>query len=80
MIFIKRALNHKKERKILTHPLVAAYLDLKWETLKGFFYGKWLFFILTVLIPMTLMTALMVQMNECGDEQCKNEEVNVTRL
>ena len=73
MIFIKKALNHRKKKKIITHPLVAAYLHIKWQSLKLVFYGQWLFFILAVLIPLTLMTALMVEMNQCHNFPEKNQ-------
>ena len=65
MKFIVDALRHRKMKKILTEPIVAAYLHLKWNSFKGFFYAHWLFFILGLLIPLTLLTSLMVEMNSC---------------
>ena len=65
MKFIIDALRHRKKKTILTEPLVAAYLHLKWNSFKGFFYAHWLFFILGLLIPLTLLTSLMVEMNSC---------------
>jgi len=65
MKFIIDALRHRKKKTILTEPLVAAHLHLKWNSFKGFFYAHWLFFILGLLIPLTLLTSLMVEMNSC---------------
>ena len=72
IVFIKRALNHRKNTKILAHPLVAAYLYLKWQSLSVYFYVKWSFFIASILVPMTLMTAMVVEMNQCEHMPCKD--------
>ena len=66
MNFIEKALKHRKKRKILTEPLVAAYLYLKWQSLKVFFYGYWIFFVVFILLPLTFMTTIMVEMNDCA--------------
>ena len=66
MNFIEEAIKHRNKKKILTEPLVAAYLHMKWQSLKVFFYGYWIFFILFLLVPLTLMTTIMVEMNDCA--------------
>ena len=59
MNFIEEAIKHRNKRKILTEPLVAAYLHMNWQSLKVFFYGYWIFYILFLLVPLTLMTTIM---------------------
>ena len=38
------ALVHKKSKEILVEPLVAAYLNFKWQSQKGWWYGYRLLF------------------------------------
>ena len=65
MKFISKVLKHRNKRKILVEPLVAAYLHFKWQNMKIFFYGHLLLIFFLLVIPLTLMTSIMVDMNSC---------------
>ena len=65
MNFISKVLGHRLKKEILTEPLVAAYLHFKWQDLKMLFYGHLFLIIFFLLIPLTLMTSIMVDMNGC---------------
>ena len=57
------ALAHKKSKEILVEPLVAAYLNLKWQSLKGWWYGYRILFFLAFGVCLTLMISFIVEMN-----------------
>jgi len=57
------ALAHKKEKEILVEPLVAAYLNLKWQSLKGWWYGYRVLFFLAFGVCLTFMISFIVEMN-----------------
>ena len=57
------ALGHKKNKEILVEPLVAAYLNLKWQSLKGWWYGYRMLFFLAFGVCLTLMISFIVEMN-----------------
>ena len=57
------ALGHKKNKEILVEPLVAAYLNLKWQSLKGWWYGYRILFFLAFGVCLTLMISFIVEMN-----------------
>ena len=65
MKFLSKVLRSKKKKEILTEPLVAAYLHLKWQDLKFFFYAHLIVFTLTPVFCLTLLTTIMVEMNGC---------------
>ena len=54
---------HKKSREILIEPLVAVYLNLKWQSLKGWWYGYRILFFLAFGVCLTLMISFIVEMN-----------------
>ncbi len=66
------ALAHKKSKEILVEPLVAAYLNLKWQSLKGWWYGYRLLFFLAFGVCLTLMISFIVEMNST----CKYKAIN----
>ena len=57
------ALEHKKRKEILVEPLVAAYLILKWQSLKGWWYGYRILFFLAFGVCLTLMISFIVEIN-----------------
>ena len=57
------ALAHKKNKEILVEPLVAAYLNLKWQSLKGWWYGYRFLFFLAFGVCLTLMISFIVELN-----------------
>ena len=57
------ALEHKKRKEILVEPLVAAYLNLKWQSLKGWWYGYRVLFFLAFGVCLTFMISFIVEMN-----------------
>ena len=57
------ALAHKKKKEILVEPLVAAYLNLKWQSLKGWWYGYRVLFFLAFGVCLTFMISFIVEMN-----------------
>ena len=57
------ALAHKKDKEILVEPLVAAYLNLKWQILKGWWYGYRFLFFLAFGVCLTLMISFIVELN-----------------
>ena len=63
--FLSRVLQSRKKREILTEPLVATYLHLKWQDLKLFFYAHLIVVTLTLVFCLTLLTTIMVDMNSC---------------
>ena len=63
--FLSRVLQSRKKREILTEPLVAAFLHLKWQDLKLFFYAHLIVVTLTLVFCLTLLTTIMVDMNSC---------------
>ena len=63
--FLSRVLQSRKKRDLLTEPLVTAYLHLKWQDLKLFFYAHLIVVTLTLVFCLTLLTTIMVDMNSC---------------
>ena len=63
MSFEHITLLHKKSREILIEPLVEAYLNLKWQSLKGWWFGYRLLFFLAFGVCLTLMISFIVEMN-----------------
>ena len=57
------ALEHKKRKEILVEPLVAAYLILKWQSLKGWWFAYRLLFFLAFGVCLTLLISFIVEMN-----------------
>ena len=57
------ALAHKKSKEILVETLVAAYLNLKWQSLKGWWYGYRILFFLAFGVCLTLMISFIVELN-----------------
>ena len=72
MKFLSKVLRSKKKKEVLTEPLVAAYLHLKWQDLKFFFYAHLIVFTLTPVFCLTLLTTIMVEMNGCEKGSKKN--------
>jgi len=66
------ALLHKKSREILIEPLVEAYLNLKWQSLRGWWYGYKFVFFMAFGVCLTLMMSFIVEMNN----HCKHAELN----
>ena len=54
---------HKKSREILIEPLVAVYLNLKWQSLKGWWFAYRLLFFLAFGVCLTLLISFIVEMN-----------------
>ena len=57
------ALAHKKKKEILVEPLVAAYLNLKWQSLKHWWFAYRLLFFLAFGVCLTLLISFIVEMN-----------------
>ena len=75
------ALAHKKNKEILVEPLVAAYLNLKWQSLKGWWYGYRLLFFLAFGVCLTLMISFIVEMNSTCEYEAKiNNEIKESEL
>ena len=70
------ALVHKKSKEILVEPLVAAYLNFKWQSQKGWWYGYRLLFFLAFGVCLTLMISFIVEMN--SDCEIRTEVRNET--
>ena len=77
MSFEHITLLHKKSREILIEPLVEAYLNLKWQSLKGWWFGYRLLFFMAFGVGLTLMISFIVEMNShCNYEtELSNETV-----
>ena len=69
--FEYNALLHKKSKEILIEPLVETYLNLKWQSLKGWWYGYRLVFFIAFGVCLTLMMSFIVEMNN----HCKYAEL-----
>ena len=70
------ALAHKKSKEILVEPLVAAYLNLKWQSLKGWWYGYRFLFFMAFGVCLTLMMSFIVEMNNhCKYAELKNKTI-----
>ena len=54
---------HKKSREMLIEPLVAVYLNLKWQSLKGWWFAYRLLFFLAFGVCLTLLISFIVEMN-----------------
>ena len=67
--FEYNALLHKKSKEILIEPLVETYLNLKWQSLKGWWYGYRFLFFIAFGVCLTLMMSFIVEMNN----HCKND-------
>ena len=65
---------HKKSKEILIEPLVETYLNLKWQSLKGWWYGYRILFFMAFGVCLTLMMSFIVEMNN----HCKYEKINIT--
>ena len=74
MLFEGNALFHKKSKEILIEPLVETYLNLKWQSLKGWWYGYRFFFFMAFGVCLTLMISFIVEMNN----HCKYERNSIT--
>ena len=72
MSFEHFTLLHKKSREILIQPLVEAYLNLKWQSLRGWWYGYKFVFFMAFGVCLTLMMSFIVEMNN----HCKHAELN----
>ena len=72
--FEYNALLHKKSKEILIEPLVETYLNLKWQSLKGWWYGYRLVFFMAFGVCLTLMMSFLVEMNN----HCKYEMNSIT--
>ena len=71
MSFEGNALLHKKSKEILIEPLVETYLNLKWQSLKGWWYGYRFLFFMAFGVCLTLMMSFIVEMNN----HCKYEDI-----
>ena len=69
MSFEHITLLHKKSREILIQPLVEAYLHLKWQSLKIWWFAYRLVFFLAFGVCLTLLISFIVEMNS----HCKYE-------
>ena len=67
---------HKKSREILIEPLVAVYLNLKWQSLKGWWFAYRLLFFLAFGVCLTLLISFIVEMN--SDCNFQTEVSNTT--
>ena len=74
MSFEGNALLHKKSKEILIEPLVETYLNLKWQSLKGWWYGYRFLFFMAFGVCLTLMISFIVEMNN----HCKYERNSIT--
>ena len=54
---------HKRSREILIEPLVAVYLNLKWQSLKVWWFAYRLLFFLAFGVCLTLLISFIVEMN-----------------
>ena len=54
---------HKQSREILIEPLVAVYLNLKWQSLKHWWFAYRLLFFLAFGVCLTLLISFIVEMN-----------------
>ena len=54
---------HKKSREMLIEPLVAVYLNLKWQSLKGWWFAYRILFFLAFGVCLTLLISFIVEMN-----------------
>jgi len=66
------ALLHKKSKEILIEPLVETYLNLKWQSLRGWWYAYRFVFFMAFGVFLTLMMSFIVEMNN----HCKYAELN----
>ena len=74
--FEYNALLHKKSKEILIEPLVETYLNLKWQSLKGWWYGYRLLFFMAFGVCLTLMMSFIVEMNNhCKYAELKNKTI-----
>ena len=81
MSFEGNALFHKKSKEILIEPLVETYLNLKWQSLKGWWYGYRLLFFLAFGVCLTLMISFIVEMNSTCEYEAKiNNEIKESEL
>ena len=79
--FEYNALLHKKSKEILIAPLVETYLNLKWQSLKGWWYGYRLLFFLAFGVCLTLMISFIVEMNSTCEYEAKiNNEIKESEL
>ena len=75
------ALAHKKSKEILVEPLAAAYLNFKWQSLKGWWYGYRLLFFLAFGVCLTLMISFLVEMNSTCEYKAEiNSEIKKSEL
>ena len=72
--FEYNTLLHEKSKEILIEPLVETYLNLKWQSLKGWWYGYRLVFFMAFGVCLTLMMSFLVEMNN----HCKYERNSIT--
>ena len=67
---------HKQRREILIEPLVAVYLNLKWQSLKHWWFAYRLLFFLAFGVCLTLLISFIVEMNsDCEIRSEWNETV-----
>ena len=74
--FEYRALLHTKSKEILIEPLVETYLNLKWQSLRGWWYGYRFLFFIAFGVCLTLMMSFIVEMNN----HCKYAELKHAEL
>ena len=70
------AILHKKSKEILIEPLVETYMNLKWQSLRGWWYGYRLVFFIAFGVCLTLMMSFIVEMNN----HCKYAELKHAEL
>ena len=76
MSFEHITLLHKKSKEIFIEPLVETYLNLKWQSLKGWWYGYRFLFFMAFGVCLTLMMSFIVEMNN----HCKYAELKHAEL
>ena len=75
MSFECKALLHEKRKDILIEPLVQTYLNLKWQSLKGWWYGYQFMFFMAFGVCLTLMMSFIVEMNHCNYAELNNKAI-----
>ena len=74
--FEYRALLHTKSKEILIEPLVETYLNLKWQSLRGWWYAYRFVFFMASGVFLTLMMSFIVEMNNhCKYAELKNKTI-----
>ena len=68
--FEYNTLLHEKSKEILIEPLVGTYLNLKWHSRKGWWYGYRFMFFMAFGVFLTLMMSFIVEMNNSVNHYC----------